>query len=52
MMVAAALVVVWGIVGTMGAGDTPYLGYFTDGNNTVTQCVGRWPRSDGGPANG
>ncbi len=44
MMVAAALVVVWGIVGTMGAGDTPYLGYFTDGNNTVTQVL------DDGPA--
>ena len=39
LMVVAALVVAWGIAGTVGAADTPYSGFSTDGNNTVTQVL-------------
>ena len=43
LMVVAALVVAWGIAGAVGAADTPYSGFFTDGNNTVTQVLDASP---------
>ena len=35
LMSLAAVVVVWGVAGTIGAGDIPYNGYLTDGNNAT-----------------
>jgi hypothetical protein len=37
MLVGAALFVLWGVFGVLDAGNVPYSGYLTDGNNTVTQ---------------
>jgi hypothetical protein len=37
MLLAAELFVLWGVFGILDAGNVPYSGYLTDGNNTVTQ---------------
>lgn len=47
-MAAAGLVVVWGLLGTLDAGNLPYSGYTTDGNNEVVQVEAGSPAADAG----
>jgi hypothetical protein len=42
-LIAAVLVAIWGILGVMDRSNVPYSGYFTDGNNTVTQVLDASP---------
>lgn len=47
-LIAAALVALWGIMGVMDLSNVPYSGYFTDGNNTVTQVLSDSPAEAAG----
>jgi hypothetical protein len=47
-LIVAALFVVWGILGVIDAGNIPYSGYLTDGNNTVVQVQDRSPAQAAG----
>ena len=47
-LIAAVLVAIWGIMGVMDQSNVPYSGYFTDGNNTVTQVLAGSPAEAGG----
>jgi hypothetical protein len=51
-LIAAVLVAVWGIMGLMDQSNVPYSGYFTDGNNTVTQILPDSPAEAAGLAVG
>jgi hypothetical protein len=43
-LAVAAILVVWGVLGTLDIRNQTYSGFVTDGNNTITQIT------DGGPA--
>lgn len=47
-LIAAVLVAIWGILGVMDRSNVPYSGYFTDGNNTVTQVLADGPAEAAG----
>jgi hypothetical protein len=44
LLVVAAVLVVWGVLGALDIRNQTYRGFVTDGNNTITQVT------DGGPA--
>lgn len=48
MLVAAGLFAVWGLLGIFDVGKLPFVGYQTDGNNTVTKITDDSPAQEAG----